>query len=557
MRQTLTLTKLFPLAAISLAVSFVSWVVGGEFLRILVASILPLLEPVGTYLAYVLTGLLLGAINGLVLYRFVRAWFILVVGVVAGWGFAFLLTTIANPVYPPMLIGWLMGLAAFTAMVSGVVKLLAGKVVQAPVVPSPQIKEQAVQQPQQAQTPTEAIKTTPQAATVATIKEGITAPPPSPTTTPTPTPTVAEPQSPLPPPTTAPPTPTPTATPPTTTIPPIPPAITPPLPLEPSQTIEEIEEALIEMIGEEGMTEIVPLPNNTSPEGGSYPEIESRLKVETTTILRVIKRLMDKNYIRVSGVEFKKVACPHCQSALNILTLSCRSCGSTNIGRQRILQHEICGYLGPEDGFTVGGRTLCPRCGGNVKILRGPLEEEHEQVLRVHSSFFICYNCNEVSPDPHISFRCLTCGLDYDLSSFEFKTFYRYAVNPEMIVGLQEQKKPLRLIAEELRRQGYEVQLGARLTGSSKVRHKVDLLYSRGGVTRGAVFFVSDKGGPKIHEIMKIIVMKADTKIDNVKLLCLGQVDNDSKRLSELYNIAIIENIAAKDLATEVIPRLV
>ncbi|MEM3033738.1 MAG: hypothetical protein QXF51_06165, partial [Nitrososphaerota archaeon] len=77
------------------------------------------------------------------------------------------------------------------------------------------------------------------------------------------------------------------------------------------------------------------------------------------------------------------------------------------------------------------------------------------------------------------------------------------------------------------------------------------------GQVRGAVFLFSDKGGAKIHEIMKIIVMKADTRIDNIKILCLGQLDNDSKRLAELYNIVVMENLATKDLGTEVVPRLI
>ncbi|MEM1923247.1 MAG: hypothetical protein QXX80_05555 [Nitrososphaerota archaeon] len=544
------LTKMIISASIPLSVSFASWLIGGEFLRILISSVLPsqIQEPVLTLTSYALTGLLLGAISGLVLFKLGAALIVHLAGLIAGWALAFALTSITSLGFLQLATGWAIGLTTYAAFDAALVKILAGGAAPRPPVQPTQARVQVVQQPQQPQpTPTAPPATpTPPApreatpptssATVAPTPPAESRPPPQPAITPTPT----------------------QAAPPTAILPPIPQAVTPPPPpMEPMQSIDEVEEALLEVVAEEGLVEMVPLPNNTSPEGGSYPEVESRLRIDTTMFLKVVKRLADRNIIKVSGVEFKKVTCPHCQSALNVLSLRCRACGSTNIGRQRILQHEACGYLGPEDSFTVGGRIMCPRCGSAVKILRGPLEEEQEQVLKVHSSFFMCYDCNEVSPDPYISFRCLTCGIDYDLASFEFKTFYRYSINPEIVSGLQEQKKPLRMIAEELRRQGYEVQLGARIIGSSKVRHKVDLLYSRGGVTRGAIFLISDKGGPKIHEIMKIIVMKADTKIDSVKMLCMGQIDNDSKRLAELYNITIIENLAAKDIVTEVVPRLV
>lgn len=534
---------------LSLMLSFASWIVGGEFFRIVISSVLPFEEPLRAYPSYAFTGLILGAMNALILYKLVSGskgiLAFMALGAVAGWGGAFALTIFASIFDVSVVLGWALGLATFILIMLGLVRLLAieamrpqlqrerGQIVQLPPQTKPQPAPAITAQEPSAQPPAQQ------------PEEAPPTPPPTSAATPQPPPTALAEAKPSPA--------APATIPPLTTI--IPP--TPPPPSEPTQSIDELEEVLVEIIAEEGITELIPLPNNTSPEGGSYPEIESKLGVDTTTLLKVVKRLMDKNYVRLSGVEFKKVACPHCQSALNVLNLSCRACGSTNIGRQRILQHEACGYLGPEDSFTVGGRTICPRCGSGVKILRGPLEEEHEQILKVHSSFFICYNCNEVSPDPHISFRCLTCGLDYDLSGFEFKTFYRYAINPEMISGLQEQKRPIRLIAEELKRLGFEVQIGARITGASKVRHKVDLLYSRLGQTRGAVFLFSDRGGMKIHDVMKIIVMKADTRIDSVKILCLGQLDNDSKRLAELYNILVIENIASKELATDVMPRIV
>jgi len=540
----------FKTLIVTLATSFASWIIGGEFIRVLISTVLDLTEPVGGFLAYALTGALLGAINGLILQRFAgRAGLFVSLGVVggaaAGWILALTLTALTAPT-PTDPRGWVFGLASFIAIAVGTIRLLAfsplqpaATRVQGQQLPVARASTSTSEESAQ-KVPIQHIQTArggaeQETATPITAHEGET------------TPGVAKPEPGLA--TEAHPT---QPTPGTTTAgigegrPHPPPAAL--------QSIEEIEEALMEMILEEDVRELVPLPNNTSPEGGSYPELESRLGTETTDLLKVVKRLVDKNYLRIMGVEFKKVACPHCLSTLNMLTLRCRVCGSLNLGRQRILQHEACGFLGPEDSFLVDGRTICPRCGSNVKLHPSPLEEG-EEVLKVHSSFFICYNCNEVNPDPHITFKCITCGADYDLGSLEFKTFYRYAVNPEVVSAMKEQRIPLKLIKEEFESRGYEVQLNARISGSSKVRHKVDLLYSR-GEKLGAIFLFSDRGGTRIHDLMKIIVMKADTRIENVNILCLGHLDVDSRRLAELYNIRVIEDVASMKTPTEVVNQL-
>jgi ribosomal protein S27AE len=273
--------------------------------------------------------------------------------------------------------------------------------------------------------------------------------------------------------------------------------------------------------------------------------------------MRLLRRLQDKNVVRVAGVEFKKIVCPHCQSALHTMNLRCKACGSVNIGRQRVMQHEACGYLGPETSFVAGERTICPRCGSQVRITASPLEEGGAEVLKVHSTFFTCFDCNEVSLDPNITFRCLICGIDYDMSSFEFRTFYRYTVNPEVISALQERSKPMRTIAEELRRRGFEARVNARVVGASKVTHRIDLLFGRGGKLDRAVFILQDLGeGLSVNSIIRIIFVKSDLRLERVALLSMRKLSEDARFLASQYGILLIEDMASKDIYREVITRL-
>jgi transposase-like protein len=319
---------------------------------------------------------------------------------------------------------------------------------------------------------------------------------------------------------------------------------------------EDIEDKVLGIIEKEGLTEIIPLPSNLSPEGGFYPDLEEKLGIDTSKLLQVLKSLTDRGILKPAGIEFKKIVCPRCLSALNIINLECPYCKSINIARQRILQHEACGFLGPEERFTETGKTVCPRCGAEVEIIRGQSEEAGKDVLKVHSILFICYNCGEVSTEPYISFRCLTCGMIYDLVGFESKSFYRYTVNLEALYKALEHKKPLKIIVEEATKRGIEVQQQVMITGASKVPHKVNLLFKKDGRIIGAAILITEKGESHLHEIMRVLVLRTDVGIKNLYVLSYYKLDEDARKLAQFNEIPLIEDVLSKDIANEVVPQM-
>ncbi len=321
-------------------------------------------------------------------------------------------------------------------------------------------------------------------------------------------------------------------------------------------TDEDLEEKILEVIEKEGLTEIVPLPSNLSPEGGFYPDIEEKVGIETSKLLSVFKSLTDRGILKQSGVEFKKIVCPRCLSALNIINIGCPFCKSINIARQRILQHESCGFLGPEERFTESGKTICPRCGAEVEIIRGQSEEVGKEILKVHSTLFTCYNCNEVSTEPYVSFRCLTCGMIYDLVTFESKSFYRYSVNLDALYKALELKKPIKIIVEEMSKRGIEVQQQVMITGASKVPHKVNLLFRKDGRVVGGAILITDKGESHLHEIMRVLVLRTDAGIKNLYVLSYYKLDDDARKLAQFNEIPVIEDVLSKDAANEILPRM-
>jgi ribosomal protein L40E len=119
---------------------------------------------------------------------------------------------------------------------------------------------------------------------------------------------------------------------------------------------EEFEEYLLEYLDlSASQTEIIPVPASNA-EGAVFPAIQEKLDIETSRLMVFFKKLLEKGILKIGGIEFKKAVCPRCYSAQNIVSLKCKKCKSANLSRQRILQHESCGFLGPEEHFYESGR---------------------------------------------------------------------------------------------------------------------------------------------------------------------------------------------------------
>ncbi|MCS7110492.1 MAG: hypothetical protein NZ956_03375 [Candidatus Caldarchaeum sp.] len=324
--------------------------------------------------------------------------------------------------------------------------------------------------------------------------------------------------------------------------------------LKPAETVEKIdsedfEDYILDFIDGKKITELVPV-QSPSADGGLYPVIQDEIDIDTTRLNMVLKRLLDKGIIRIGGIEFKRIACPRCFSSSVMFSISCKSCKSPNISRQRILQHESCGYLGPEERFLEGGRYMCPRCGTEVTVAKEAEEETMHDKAKVHSSLFICYQCNEVNNEPLVAFRCITCGMDFDYNSLELKTFYRYLVSLDSLSKALEHNKPVKLITEEIRLLGYKVEKNVKIMGSSNLTHRVDLLISKDGVKKALIMFLkSDRKDEQVNNIMKVMTMKLDLADLDFYVLSYFQLHAEAKRLMELFNIWYVESVLTKNIS--------
>jgi hypothetical protein len=96
--------------------------------------------------------------------------------------------------------------------------------------------------------------------------------------------------------------------------------------------------------------------------------------------------------------------CPKCGSHhLNVREV-CPSCRTAHVGKDGLLHHFRCGYVGiPSEFLPAGdGGYLCPKCKGKMHHLG----IEFDRLGRA----FVCRGCSIISENPPVEAVCLSCG---------------------------------------------------------------------------------------------------------------------------------------------------
>lgn len=330
--------------------------------------------------------------------------------------------------------------------------------------------------------------------------------------------------------------------------------------LEPEKLSPQ-ERRVVEFLSTSDTKQIIPVPDRTSVEGGRYPEIEELLRTSAFNVITILQSLASKSIIKASNLEFKTIICPSCGSSVSLMDFVCRNCRSPNIARQRILQHLVCGYLGPESMFLRDNELVCPRCGEVVshstELDESVLHAPGQMGVRVYSTFYRCFDCGEINPEPLSSLKCLTCGKQYDSRNFKARHFYRYLVNEPVLSRLMAGHLPLRELSKRLLELGYEVKMPASLTGSSSVSHRLDMLVSKDGRNLVGVIVVSTPENATVSEIMRVAIIKLDTGLPRLVVLTTSPLSEDALRLAEFQGLDVVDLNNVRDVVGEVVEPLI
>ena len=141
---------------------------------------------------------------------------------------------------------------------------------------------------------------------------------------------------------------------------------------------------------------------------------------------------------------------------------SCPYCGSSDVGKEELMEHVGCGYVGRASDFLQGGECkICPRCGRPAD-------------LRVIGSWFYCRSCGRSFQSPRII--ASSGGRTVRVEELEPVGVIRYEVNPSMLDEIRGVLSLYSRLEDRLGSLGYSVEEFASVTGASGIAQKFDLI---------------------------------------------------------------------------------
>ncbi len=221
-------------------------------------------------------------------------------------------------------------------------------------------------------------------------------------------------------------------------------------------------------------------PTSDEQYGVRYIEIENLTKVEPRNVPALLERLAARGVLLRRTYE-RKIVCEICNSKNLSPRYECTTCKSTNLERERVIEHVTCGHSGSDGEFGRRGDLLvCPHCDGEFRS-SGP-----EANLKVSEIIYSCQDCGASTRQPGIYFHCAGCDAIVPSNGVAFANLYSYALARN---GDLQSVVLLELISSMLKEMDYEVEIPGTLQGKSGILHKFGLVFSMNGQV-GAVSVV-------------------------------------------------------------------
>ena len=106
--------------------------------------------------------------------------------------------------------------------------------------------------------------------------------------------------------------------------------------------------------------------------------------------------------ILISGEFAEKVhLCPFCSSAFLNFTENCLDCHSSNLLRDDIIHHFICGHAGPASLFKNENTLVCPKCDETLKHIGVDYDKP--------STIYSCNECSLEFQEALVNVTCFNC----------------------------------------------------------------------------------------------------------------------------------------------------
>ncbi|MGC9094410.1 MAG: hypothetical protein ACP5IM_02210 [Candidatus Bathyarchaeia archaeon] len=232
----------------------------------------------------------------------------------------------------------------------------------------------------------------------------------------------------------------------------------------------------------------------------------------------------------------KIIYCPKCGSANTSVRYCCPYCKSFNIQRSALIEHVKCGYMDVEENYKKGSKLVCPKCHEELKKL--------DVDYRKAGTWCTCRDCKKSFDIPVVTHFCRDCHDSFTFEDAVMKDVYAYSLKEEAKEEAARGWVIISPIREFLVENGFKVESPAFVKGKSGANHMFDIVAYEGKTARKmSVIDVAMSAENTVSEqpVIALFAKVFDVSPDHAYLIAIPKINDNGKKMAELYNIRVLE----------------
>jgi transcription elongation factor Elf1 len=268
--------------------------------------------------------------------------------------------------------------------------------------------------------------------------------------------------------------------------------------------------------------------------GYHYPPIEA-IAGDAANTEAFLNRLYEAGVLKRRLYD-KIIYCPRCGSVNISIRYCCPYCKSFNIQKSSLIEHVKCGYMDVEENFHKTGKLICPKCHEELK--------KPDVDYRQAGIWCNCKDCSKSFDIPVPAHFCRACRADFTFEDAQITDVYAYSLREEVKEEAAAGWVFIAPIKELLSNNGFEVSGPAFLKGKSGANHTFDIVAQKGTGTRKVTVVdlaTSTSGTVSEQPVIALFAKIFDVSPDSAYLVAVPKMNENGKKMAELYNIQVIE----------------
>jgi hypothetical protein len=283
------------------------------------------------------------------------------------------------------------------------------------------------------------------------------------------------------------------------------------------------------------------IPVYDSQNGYRYPLVEE-IVGDASQVEPFLNKLSETGILDRTLYD-KVILCAKCGSPNISFRYCCPFCKSFDIQKSSLVEHIKCGYMDLETNFRQGDTYVCPKC--------------HEEMRKIDIDYrkagvwCTCGNCSKSFDIPVSEHFCRKCNATSTFEEASIKEVYTYTLNKNVKAESYQNLVLAAPIQEFLTKEGFTVENPASVQGKSGAKHSFDIVAYKGKVNAPENVIVVDlaisDGGVSEQHVIALFAKVFDFSPEKAYLIAIPRLNENGKRMAELYNIKIIEAEDSKE----------